>query len=64
MSWRLNLAPLATCRRAKRRHHSRAEAEGQREFMAAVGIDQPERGRLASYRCPTCRAWHLGHRRA
>jgi hypothetical protein len=43
----------------KVRHGSRAEAERVRDLMVAVkGVAV---GELESYRCRSCKGWHLGH---
>lgn len=62
MGFRLSIPPRRLCTRAKRRHHSRAEAEGMIAFLRFAGRDQPEKGELHSYWCDQCGAYHIGHR--
>lgn len=49
-------------RSGKIRHESRAAAEQHAENLRrAEQADEDDRGRVTTYRCPFCRAWHVGH---
>lgn len=59
---KLNL-PRRTCGQKKNRHHTRVEADAHRASLEAWEREHgPARpGRLNTYWCPDCGAWHVGH---
>lgn len=59
---RLNLPLRSQCPSAKIRHPNRLVAEVHREQLERWdAVNRPTAGRLNSYFCGQCQAWHVGH---